>query len=83
MALLKENPRNPVNRPSFLMRGMAIANILSSGNANSIAGKEEDNHVVDNLCDSVGTVVGWAGIELHTGWIYSFVAGDRPDHPDN
>ena len=61
---------------------MAIANNLQQI-SNSIAGKGGSNYVVDDLCDSVGTVVGWAGIQLHTGWIYSFVAGARTGRPDN
>jgi len=37
---------------------------------------------VDNLCGSVGAVVGWAGIQLHDGRIYPLVAGSRPGRPD-
>jgi hypothetical protein len=41
------------------------------------------NNVVDNLRRSIGAVVGWAGIQLHSGWIHPFVPGNRPGHSDN
>ena len=38
---------------------------------------------MDNLCDFVGTVVGWARIQLHDGRIHPFAAGARVGRPDN
>ena len=45
--------------------------------------REESNNVVDNLCDSVGAVVGGAGIQLYDGWIHPFVAGARIGRSNN
>jgi hypothetical protein len=45
--------------------------------------REEGNYVMGNLCGSADSVVGWAGIQLHIGWIYSFVAGARSGRPGN
>ena len=62
---------------------MALANNLEQAGG-EIAGKgRKGNHVVDNFCDFVGTVVGGPGIELHDGWIYPFVAGACGSGADN
>jgi hypothetical protein len=60
---------------------MDIARNLNS-QAISILIREERDNVVDSLCDSIGTVVGGAGIQLYDGWIHPFVAGAGSNCPD-
>ena len=54
---------------------MDVANNLQQVCRFPLVAGEEGNHVVDNLCDFIGTVVGWVGIQLHDGWIHSPAAG--------
>ena len=62
---------------------MAPCQQPSTGTQFPLLVREEGNHVVDNLCGSVGTVVGWAGIQLYDGWIHPLVASAGPGRPDN
>ena len=62
---------------------MDVANNLQQVCRLPLVAGEEGNHVVDNLCDSIGTVVGWVGVQLHDGWIHPFVAGTCTGRPDN
>ena len=57
--------------------------MVSESNAISIAEKGGSNHVVDNLRSSFDSLAIGFGIQLHSGWIHSLVAGAGTGRPVN
>ena len=71
-----------LNKRVFNVRsgdGTTVANSPCAVNVlgNSVGHKqEEEKDALDNLRDSIGSVVGWIGIELHNGRFHPPASGD-------